>query len=118
LTRNDGPSVEQLIDDVKILDAMGIKILRTYNTSQYSQAERLLEAIARIQRDDPSFEMYVMLRAWIEAKNSWTREGAGPDHTLGNVANNTREIEAAVRLANSYPTIVKAIAVGNEAMVQ
>jgi hypothetical protein len=35
LTREEGPNVEQLIDDVKILDAMGVKLLRTYNTSQF-----------------------------------------------------------------------------------
>ena len=29
LTREDGPTVEQLIDDVKILAAMDIKLLRT-----------------------------------------------------------------------------------------
>ena len=118
LSRNQGPTVEQLTDDLKILGAMGVKLLRTYNTSQYPQAERLLQAISTIQQDDPSFEMYVMLGAWIEAKNAWTRGHPGPDHTQENRENNTREIETAVRLANAYPNIVKAIAVGNEAMVQ
>ena len=42
----------------------------------------------------------------------------GPDHTQGNVENNSQEIATAIRLANEYPDIVKAIAVGNEAMVQ
>ena len=101
LSRNQGPSVEQLIDDLKILNAMGIKLLRTYNTSQYPQAERLLQAINTIQHDDPGFEMYVMLGAWIEAKNAWNRGHPGPDHTQGNRKNNTREIETAVRLANA-----------------
>jgi len=70
-----------------------------------------------------------MLGAWIESKNAWTEaiwdpvtnswvEGTGPDHTEGNVENNTQEIATAMRLANEYPDIVKAIAVGNEAMVQ
>lgn len=128
-TREEGPSVEQLTDDIRILNAMGVKLLRTYNTSQFPQAERLLEAIRREKMVDPNFEMYVMLGAWVEAKNSWTEavwdvendawvEGTGPDHTQGNQENNSREIEAAIRLANEYPDIVKAIAVGNEAMVQ
>ncbi len=127
--RAQGPSVEQLIEDIRILDAMGVKLLRTYNTSQFPQAERLLEAIRREKSVNSSFEMYVMLGAWIEAKNSWTDavwdarndtwvEGTGPDHTRGNVQNNSQEIETAIRLANEYPDIVKAIAVGNEAMVQ
>ena len=129
LSREDGPTVEQLIDDVKILGAMDVKLLRTYNTSQFPQAERLLQAIREVKSDDPSFEMYVMLGAWIESKNAWTEaiwdpvtnswvEGTGPDHTEGNVENNTQEIATAMRLANEYPDIVKAIAVGNEAMVQ
>lgn len=129
LSRDDGPTVEQLMDDVRILDAMGVKLLRTYNTSQFPQVERLLAAISRVKQADPDFEMYVMLGAWIDSKNAWTEavwdasnnawvEGTGPDHTQGDVANNTREIEAAVRLSNQYPHIVKAIAVGNEAMVQ
>ena len=59
--------------------------------------------------------MYVMLGAWVEAKGSW---GDNVDHTQGNVENNTAEINKAVELANQYPDIVKAIAVGNEAMVQ
>lgn len=128
-TRDDGPTVEQLVDDIRILNAMGIKLLRTYNTSQFPQAERLLEAIRREKQADPSFEMYVMLGAWIEAKNSWAEavwdadndtwiEGTGPDHTEGNLQNNSQEIDTAIRLANEYPDIVKAIAVGNEAMVQ
>ena len=129
LTREDGPTVEQLVDDVRILAAMDIKLLRTYNTSQFPQAERLLQAIREVKSEDPSFEMYVMLGAWIESKNSWTEavwnpetnawvEGTGPDHTQGNVKNNSQEIATAIRLANEYPDIVKAIAVGNEAMVQ
>lgn len=128
-TRDDGPTVEQLVDDIRILNAMGIKLLRTYNTSQFPQAERLLEAIRREKQADPSFEMYVMLGAWIEAKNSWAEavwdadndtwiEGTGPDHTEGNLQNNSQEIDTAIRLANEYPDIVKAISVGNEAMVQ
>ena len=123
MSRDDGPTVEQLMDDVRILDAMGVKLLRTYNTSQFPQVERLLAAISRVKQADPDFEMYVMLGAWIDSKNAWTEavwdagnnawvEGTGPDHTQGDVANNTREIEAAVRLSNQYPHIVKAIAVG------
>ena len=129
LSRKDGPTVEQLIDDVKIMGAMDIKLLRTYNTSQFPQAERLLQAIREVKSEDPSFEMYVMLGAWIESKNAWTEavwnpeanawvEGTGPDHTQGNIENNSQEIATAIGLANEYPDIVKAIAVGNEAMVQ
>jgi exo-beta-1,3-glucanase (GH17 family) len=108
---------------------MGIRLLRTYNTAQFPQAERLLEAIRRVKNTRPDFEMFVMLGVWIDAKNAWTQavwdaennawvEGTGPDHTQGDVENNSREVEAAIELANEYPDVVKAISVGNEAMVQ
>ncbi len=115
ISRDDQPSVEDLTEDMKILSAMGVKLLRTYNTSQYLMAERLLQAIHNLKQADPDFEMYVMLGAWIEAKGSW---GDNVDHTKGNVKNNTAEINKAVELTNQYPDIVKAIAVGNESMVQ
>lgn len=129
LTRDEAPSLEQVIEDMQILSAMGIRLLRTYNTSQYPLAELTLKAIAALKAQDPNFEMYVMLGAWIEARNAWAEgvwdaennrwvQGTVPDHTSGNIENNTREIETAIRLANAYPGIVKAIAVGNEAMVQ
>ena len=115
ISRDEQPSVEDLVEDMKILSAMGVKLLRTYNTSQYLMAERLLMAIHQIKQQDPDFEMYVMLGAWVEAKGSWT---TNVDHTKENIKNNTAEINKAVELANEYPDIVKAIAVGNEAMVQ
>lgn len=114
-TRTSAPTQAELTEDMKILSAMGIRILRTYNTSQYPQAARLLAVIRELKRVDPDFQMYVMLGAWIEAENAWTD---GVNHQNGNIENNTAEIDAAVALAIEYPAIVKAIAVGNEAMVQ
>ena len=67
-TRYEGPSVEQLTDDIRIINAMSVKLLRTYNTSQFTQAERLLEAIRRKQLVDTTFEMYVRLSEWNGAK--------------------------------------------------
>jgi exo-beta-1,3-glucanase (GH17 family) len=113
-SREIQPSVEQLKEDVKILSAMGIKILRTYNV-QFPHASNLLKAIQELKNDDPDFEMYVMLGAWIDCKNAWTdRE---PDHNVES-EQNEGEIERAVALAYQYPDIVKILAVGNEAMVR
>ena len=114
-TRDTVPTVDELKDDMKILAAMGVKILRTYNASQYPQASRILEAIREIKQADPNFEMYVMLGAWIDCENAWTDF---PNHHNEDEDNNSQEIQATVDLANQYPDIVKAIAVGNEAMVQ
>ena len=114
-TRDVVPTKDEIKDDVRILAAMGIKILRTYNTSQYPQAERLLAAIHELKAEDETLEMYVMLGAWIDCRLAWTDHA---DHTQGSIENNTTEIGKAVELANRYPDIVKVIAVGNEAMVQ
>jgi exo-beta-1,3-glucanase (GH17 family) len=113
-TRDIVPTVDQLKEDLRILAAMKIKVLRTYNTQQYKHAANLLEAIHQLKLEDPEFEMYVMLGAWIDCKDAWT---AKPDHSQEDPVNNKAEIDAAVKFANAYPDIVKVIAVGNEAMV-
>ena len=74
------PTVEELKEDMLILQATGIRVLRTYNTQQFGQAPRLLQAIRELREADPSFEMYVMLGAWIDCKNAWTE--LEPDHHL------------------------------------
>ena len=114
-TRAVVPTIKELKDDMKILSAMGIKLLRTYNTQQFGHSDNLLQAIKELKDEDPSFEMYVMLGTWIECEGAWS---ASANHNAGNVENNTAEIEAAVKMAQTYPDIVKIIAVGNEAMVQ
>ena len=68
-----------------------------------------------MKKEDPDFEMYVMLGVWINCKNAFTNEA--PDHNQESEANAV-EIDKAVALANQYPDIVKVIAVGNEAMVK
>ncbi len=113
-TRDVQPTIKELKEDMKILSAMGIKILRTYNV-QLQQASNLLKAISELKREDSNFEMYVMLGAWIDCKNAWT--GETPDHDVES-EQNEGEIARAVALANQYPDIVKIIAVGNEAMIK
>ena len=113
-TRDIQPTIPQLKEDMKILSAMGIKLLRTYNV-HLDEAANLLEAIRQIKNEDPAFEMYVMLGAWIDCKNAWT---ALPDRIRNEESpRNAVEIKRAVELTNQYPDIVKIIAVGNEAMV-
>ncbi len=112
-SRDIQPTMEQLKEDMKILFAMNIKVLRTYNT-KLAQASNLLEAISQLKKEDPDFEMYVMLGAWIDCENAWT---SNPNHEAEDVVSNTAEIERAVTMANQYPDIVEVIAVGNEAMV-
>jgi len=113
-SRDAQPTVPQLKDDMRILSAMGIKILRTYNV-QLAHASNVLKAIRELKQENPDFEMYVMLGAWIDCKNAWTDQA--PDHNVES-EQNAGEIERAVKLANEYPDIVKVVAVGNEAMVK
>ena len=113
-TRGIQPTVAEVKEDMKILHAMKIKILRTYNV-QLAQAETILKAIHELKSENPSFEMYVMLGAWIDCKNAWTNQPV--NHQLES-DQNKGEIARAVSLANKYPSIVKIIAVGNEAMVK
>ncbi|MFC3414567.1 glycosyl hydrolase family 17 protein [Algoriphagus hitonicola] len=113
-SRDIQPSVDQLKDDLKILSAMGIRIVRTYNV-QLAHAATLLKAIQELMNEDENFEMYVMLGAWIDCKNAWT--DLEPDHEVES-EQNAGEIDRAVALANKYPEIVRILAVGNEAMVR
>ena len=108
------PTLDELKEDLKILSAMGVKILRTYKV-HLPQAENLLKAISELKKDNADFEMYLMLGAWIDCKNAFTDQE--PDHNEESEANKP-QIEKAVKLANQYPDIVKVIAVGNEAMVR
>lgn len=113
-SRSIQPTVEELKEDIMILSAMGIRILRTYNV-QMAHASNVLKAIRELQSENPDFEMYVMLGAWIDCKNAWTDQT--PDHDVES-EQNAGEIARAVALANQYPDIVKILAVGNEAMVR
>lgn len=110
------PTIAQLKEDLKIMHAMGIRILRTYNVQpKLPHASNVLKAIHQLKQEDENFEMYVMLGAWIDCLNAWT--DLEPNHDVESPANEG-EIKRAVALANKYPDIVKIIAVGNEAMVK
>lgn len=113
-TREIQPTIPQIKEDLMILHAMGVRLLRTYNV-HYDEAENLLKAIREIREDDPGFEMYVMLGVWIDAKNAWTDE---PERIRDEDSpRNEVEVARGVELAQQFPDIVKIIAVGNEAMV-
>lgn len=114
-TRDSQPTITQIKEDMKLLNAMGIKVLRTYNT-KLKEIENILESITELQKEDSTFELYVMLGAWIDCENAWTNKV--PNHENENEVANSAEIKRAVDLANKYPGIVKMISVGNEARVK
>jgi exo-beta-1,3-glucanase (GH17 family) len=113
-SRDFQPTIQELKEDMKILHAMNIRVLRTYNV-QLAHASNILKAIRELKNEDPNFEMYLMLGAWIDCLNAWTDKPV--NHNVES-EHNAAEIDRAVALANAYPDIVKIIAVGNEAMVK
>lgn len=108
------PTLAQIKEDLKLLQALNFKFIRMYNV-HLKETENVLQAIRVLRQEDPSFEMYLMLGAWIDCKNAWT--DLPPIHHEESERNEL-EINEAVRLANTYPDIVKVISVGNEAMVK
>lgn len=115
-SREIQPTIGALKEDLKILSAMGIKIIRTYNVQpKLPHAANVLKAISALKKEDSNFEMYVMLGAWIDCLHAWSP--LVPDHNKESLQN-SGEIDRAVALAKQYPDIVKVIALGNEAMVK
>ncbi|MFT7200424.1 MAG: exo-beta-1,3-glucanase (GH17 family) [Glaciecola sp.] len=108
------PSVAELKEDMLILEAIGIKVLRTYNTRGYSDTANLLIAIDELKEADPDFEMYIMLGVWIQAQGSYT---SFVNNAVEDSVNNRAEVDKAIEMVQNYPDIIKVIAIGNEAMV-
>lgn len=113
-SRDVQPTVSQIKEDLKILNAMGIKIIRTYNT-KLDEIRNILKAISELKISDSNFEMYLMMGVWIECENAWTDKPL--NHEKENEKGNSEEIQRAIELANNYQDIIKIISVGNEAMV-
>ncbi len=112
-TRDIQPTIAELKEDMKILSAMGVKIIRTYHT-KLPHAGNVLRAIRQLKQEDQTFEMYVMLGIWIDCEKAWTDS---PNHEAEDEQANRAEVERAVQMAQEHEDIVKILAVGNEAMV-
>ena len=113
MSRSEQPTIAQLKNDLRILHALGIRFVRTYNV-HLPHAGNVVKAIHELQQEDSGFEMYVMLGAWIDCAGAWTD---APNHAEQNLDANREEVNRAVSLAQEFPEIIKVIAVGNEAMV-
>lgn len=113
-SRTVQPTIAEIKEDLKLLQAVGIRLLRTYNV-HLPHAANVLKAIRELKEEEQEFEMYVMLGAWIDCKNAWTSKT--PIHHMES-DRNAQEILEAMRLAKDYSDIVKVISVGNESMVK
>ena len=110
------PSDAQVLEDLRILSRDGnFTLIRLYDAQKNSaDVLRLI--------DEHELDLKVLLGAWLEAEVNnpdcpWHPK-PHPDEVLkGNKVKNAEEINRVIRLANKYPNIVVAVAVGNEALV-
>jgi exo-beta-1,3-glucanase (GH17 family) len=112
-SREIQPTLEELKEDLRILAALNIKLIRTYSLL-YAETRNIMLAIHELQKEDPDFEMYVMLGVWIDCKHAHSNHPKHHEESEQNLG----EITRAVALTKQYPDIIKIIAVGNEAMVK
>lgn len=111
------PTDAQILEDLRLLNRTGpFRLIRLYDSRENSAA--VLRLIAEHKLD-----IRVLLGAWLDAEVSnpgcpWHREPYAPEVLQANRVKNSAEVARAIRLANQYPHIVAAVAVGNEALVE
>ncbi|MDQ3234017.1 MAG: hypothetical protein M3Q07_19580, partial [Pseudobdellovibrionaceae bacterium] len=107
------PSAEQIREDLALLSRHW-NAIRLYGSGP--QSATVLEVIAR-----EKLPLRVMLGAWLQAEVSnpgcpWGR--IYPEAELiENRQENSAEVDQAIQLAKTYPSLVSAISVGNEILV-
>jgi exo-beta-1,3-glucanase (GH17 family) len=110
------PSDAEVLEDLQILSRDGnFKLIRLYDSRVNS------EAVLRLIKTH-DLDMKVLLGAWLDAEVNnpgcpWQPEPYPDEKLAANKHANAEEIDRAIRLANEYPEIVVAVAVGNEALV-
>lgn len=117
--RGDGavnPSLAEISEDLDILVAHGFRLIRLYDSGENSQT--VLKLIR--ERELP---LKVLLGMWLEAEISnhegcaWLHEPIPQAELAANTVGNLAEVERGIELALSYPEVIVAINVGNEALV-
>jgi exo-beta-1,3-glucanase (GH17 family) len=110
------PSDGEILEDLQIISRQADwGLIRLYDARENSEAAlRLIEA--------NHLKLKVLLGAWLAAEVSntncpWHRQPTPEAELQANRRANAGEIERAIRLANQYPNIVVAVAVGNECLV-
>ena len=103
------PSQSQIAEDLRIL-ARHWRWIRVYGSAE------LGETILRTIQDE-RLDLHVMLGAWLAPEESLPDSAGAVERFPELRAQNRRELDAAVRLANAYPGIVSSVCVGNETQV-
>jgi exo-beta-1,3-glucanase (GH17 family) len=110
------PSDREVLEDLQLLNRQGnFTLIRLYDAQVNS------EAVLRLIKQH-KLKMKVVLGAWLDAEVSntncpWLKQSLAQSALDANKAKNAAEIQRAIRLANQYPAVVVAVAVGNEALV-
>lgn len=111
------PTDEQILEDLNLIaNNMGFKLIRLYDSGENSETVlRLIEA--------HKLDIKVMLGIWINAEVSshetcaWLLEPYTEEQLALNKANNAKEIERGIALANAHPNTIVAVNVANESLV-
>lgn len=110
------PSREEILEDLRILDAHDFHLIRLYDSGENSRMT--LELI-----DEHNLPIKVLLGMWLDAEISnhegcpWLDEPIPDEKLAANMLKNLAEINRGVALANAFEDIIVAVNVGNEALV-
>ena len=113
----NNPSKDQILEDLQILaDSGQFPLIRLYDSQANSRM--VLEQIAENQ-----LPIKVMLGAWLDAELSnhlgcaWLTEAVPEEELEANRLANVAELARTIELATTFPEIVVAINIGNEALI-
>jgi len=110
------PSREEILEDLRLLEAAGFRFLRLYDSREHSRT------VVELVREE-KLPIKVMLGAWLDAETSthgscaWVTEEVPADKLAANRAANDEEVDRTIALARSYPDVVAAVNIGNETLV-
>lgn len=110
------PSDAEMLQDLKILSKDGFRLIRLYDSRENSAA--ILKLIKTHK-----LPIRVLLGAWLSAevnnpKCPWKPKPFTQEELSSQKVGNEKEVERLIKLANQYPKVVAAVAVGNEALVE
>ena len=112
------PSYEEILEDLNILSKNSMfQLIRVYDSGENS------EMVLKIIKEH-NINIKVLLGIWLDAELSahetceWLTEPIPQSELDKNKKKNLKEIAKGIELANTYPKIICAVNVGNEALVE
>ncbi len=112
----NNPSYEEILEDLKILEAEGFRLIRLYDSGENSRM-----TLDVIRNND--LPITVCLGIWLDAEVSnhenchWLTEPIPAETLAANKQKNCAEVSSAIELSNEFKEIVSAVNVGNEALI-